>query len=101
MLPEGARKRLWGGRRKDGLCGACHPAEAEEVPLRAVEGWFELFNRSVAVLLVLEYDECGGHPQLFDRDGFCWGCGVFDAEKTYKEAEELIEKHSLKSGGNV
>jgi hypothetical protein len=90
MLPEGHRKALWGGRRRDGLCGACHPGEAEEVPLRAADGWFELLNLAVATLLVKEYGDCGSHPHLFDAEGFCWGCGVFDAEKTYKQAREAI-----------
>jgi hypothetical protein len=95
MLPEGHRKRLWGGRRKDGVCGACDPREAEEVPLRAVDGWFESFNLAVAILLTVEYEDCGSHPHLFDKEGFCWGCGVLDAETVYQEARGTIKKFGL------
>lgn len=95
MLPEPYRKHLWKGRRKDGVCGACDHREADEAPLCAAPDWAEVYNRSVAILLILEYDDCGSHPHLFDREGFCWGCGIFDAERTYAEAREVIKKFAL------
>lgn len=98
MLPELYRKRLWSGRRRDGICGACDPRQADEVPLRAADGWAGLFNQSVAILLILEYEDCGSHPHLFDRDGFCWGCGTFDAERTCQDARAAIQKFSLQKG---
>jgi len=98
LLPGSYRGRLWRGRRQDGVCGACEPRDADEVPLRAADGWYELLNQSEAILLILEYEDCGGHPQLLDREGFCWGCGIFNAEKTYQEARAVIKKFNLEKG---
>lgn len=98
LLPEVHRKKLWRGRRKDGVCGFCDPREADEFPLRAADDWHELVNLAIAILLVLEYDDCGSHPRLFDRDGFCWGCGVADAEATYQQARAVIKKFNLEKG---
>lgn len=55
--------------------------------MRAASDWQELFNLAVAILLVLDYGRCGAGPELHDdHTGFCWGCGVDNAEKTYAQA---------------
>jgi len=88
MLHPSHQKKLWGGRRLDGVCGACFPGEAPEARLRATGDWVELFNLAIAVLLVLEFGDCGAGPELHDEDGFCWGCGVFGAPETYARAHK-------------
>lgn len=92
MLHPAHQKKLWGDRRQDGECGACHPGPAAEARLRAREGWYELFNLAVAILLVLEYDGCGAPASMHDEDGFCWGCGVDKAQGTYARANKAVAK---------
>lgn len=95
MLPPPHKKALWAERRMDGVCGACSTA-GEETAYARSERWDELFNLGVAILLVVEYDECGGGPEVHDAEGFCWGCGVADAERTYARAGKAVEKFQLK-----
>lgn len=93
MLHQAHQKRLWGGRRQDGICGACDPGAAPEARLRAAPDWYELFNLAVAILLVLEYEDCGAPPELHDdHTGFCWGCGVDRAQEAYARAKKAVEK---------
>lgn len=94
MLPELYRKLLWAGRRKDKVCGACNPREAGEVPLRADERWYGLLNLSYAVLFLIENEGC--KSEWIDKGGFCWRCGVFDADKTHEQALIVIERFSLR-----
>lgn len=94
-LPEPHRQALWKERRKDGLCGACNPKHDEEQQYARSDRWDDMFNLGVAVLLVMAYDECGAPPEMHDAQGFCWGCGVHDAQKTYSTAGKVIEKFGL------
>lgn len=97
MLPEAHRKALWNERRQDGLCTACYPRLDAEPGLEQSERWQELFNLGVAILLVIEYEECGAPSSMYDSEGFCWGCGVADAEKTYVTANKIVKKFGLKA----
>lgn len=92
LLPEAMQKRLWSGRRRDGLCGACDPKLADEVRLRAHKDWNDLFNLAVAMILTIEYGSCGAPESFHDETGFCWGCGVNNAPATYDKAAKLLEK---------
>ena len=99
MLPLPHKERLWRGRRRDkdmDPCAACDPYLSEEVRLRRSRQWDDLYNLGIAILLVLEYEDCGAPDSLYDEDGFCWGCGVVDAKRTYKRAGKVIAKYELK-----
>ena len=86
MLHPAHQKKLWGDRPGDGTCGACEPGGPSEA-------WHELYNLGVAILLVLEYGDCGAGPELHDEDsGFCWGCGVNQAQATYARAEKAAKQ---------
>ena len=96
MLPEAHRKKLWSGRPKDKVCGACDPGHSQAAPLIRRDGWDDLYILGVAILLVIEYDDCGAPPELHDEQGFCWMCGMPDAARTYKRAERVVERFKLK-----
>ena len=97
MLPRPLQKDLWAERRQDGTCGACLPGDASEVRLSASRRWPELFNLGVAICLLVEFEDgCGAPESMHDEDsGFCWGCGVDDAQKTYGRAARAVEKFAL------
>lgn len=97
MLPEPHRKALWSERRKDGMCSACYPKRDAEPGQEQSERWLELFNLGVALLLVIEYDDCGAPDEMRDEEGFCWGCGVWDEIKTYETARKVVKKFGLKA----
>ena len=85
------QKKLWKGRRLDGKCGACFPGAPDDASLRAEADWHELYNLGIAILLVLEYGSCGAGPELHDEHtGFCWGCGVDQAEQAYARANKAV-----------
>jgi hypothetical protein len=93
MLHSGHQKKLWAGRRLDGLCGACFPGEAPEARLRAAGDWWELFNLAIAILIILDYGDCGAPDEMYEPvgehfTGFCWGCGVDNARETYARARK-------------
>lgn len=94
-LPKPHQQKLWKGRRKDGVCGACDPREADEIRLRAIDNWYELFNLALAILLIVDHDGCG-IPNHDEHTGFCWGCGVDQAEATYVTAEKIVKKYGLR-----
>lgn len=96
MLPPPHKKALWAERRKDGLCGACNPVGEEAQHARS-ERWNDLYNLGLAILLVIEYDECEAPSDMHDVEGFCWGCGVGDAQKTYRTAGKVVKKFQLKA----
>lgn len=89
MLHPAHQKALWGGRAGGGCCAACEPVEGQG----PAEGWWELYNLAVAILLVTEYEKCGFGADMHDDDsGFCWGCGVDQAEATYTRARAAVTK---------
>ena len=92
MLPEPHQKKLWRGRTK-GECAVCEDFE------EATAEWRMFAHLGIALLCYLEYGDHDCPEELTDADGFCWGCGVQDAAKLYRQAASLAKKYGLKTRG--
>lgn len=87
ILPKKHKQILW-KERVEGQCGGCDPEGFSA-------DWLNLYNLGVAVILTVQYFECEAPKLMYDEDGFCWGCGVDKAKKTYKIANKIVEKYGL------
>jgi hypothetical protein len=100
MLPEPHQKKIWRGRTQ-GMCGVCEAFdEPENVlapgPVEKPSEWDEFVHLGIALLCYLEYGDHDCPKELMDEDGFCWGCGVNDAEAHYQQAKAIVKKYKLK-----
>lgn len=89
MLPEPHQSKLWKGRVR-GECGVCDGHDA------AHPEWSKLANLGIALICVLEYGEHDCPAGLLDEDGFCWGCGVDDAARAYRQVDAIVKKYGLR-----
>jgi hypothetical protein len=104
MLPEPHKIRLW-KERAPGKCGACDPHD-DDVAYQRSDAWDMLYDLAIAMLLLIEFGNdslppacgCGAPAALRDDDGFCWGCGVADAEESYRVARLAIKKYNVRVG---
>lgn len=98
LLPEPHKLKLWNGRPR-GKCGCCEFMENDGRDA----SWNMLLDLGIAMLLLIEFGNdalpprcgCGAPPGLRDDEGFCWGCGVYSAEKTYEVARKAIRKYKV------
>ena len=95
MLPDPHKKRLW-AERPVGQCGVCDPVlDAGDWPM--------LFNLGIAMLMLAEFGgnqvegqcECGAPVSYRDDGGFCWICGVDEAEKAFAISRKAMEKYGI------
>lgn len=101
MLPEKHRKRLWKERRRDEnmtvVCAACDPSSSDEVRLRRSKDWDGLYHLGLAIILKLEFSDCGAPDTYRDEEGYCWACGIADEKKNLATADKVIKKFGLKA----
>lgn len=95
-LPEPHKKALW-SKRPDpgkGTCGACKEyLSTQESP----QEWLGLYDLGLAILLKLDFGECGAPESLRDEeDGFCWACGIMNAPHNEMVADKVIAKFGLR-----
>lgn len=89
-IPERVRKRIWKIRWPAMMCGICNCGRSLTM---AVEKnlwpghyeWFQLVNKGIAYIMFSEFGDHDCPSNLVDEDGFCWGCGIHDAAKTFDE----------------
>jgi len=88
LLPKPHQDKLWKLRSR-GECGVCEDSEAHPE-------FVKFANLAIALLCFMEYGEHDCPKELRDEAGFCWGCGVDNADVVYRQGKKIAEKYKLK-----
>jgi hypothetical protein len=89
-LEDRHKKKIWDTRPSpgSGACGLCNGGLGMDYE----EEWLGLCHLALSVLLELDFGGCGAPKSNIDDDGFCWSCGILNAERNEVVAKKIVEK---------